>query len=222
MQDKILEKDDDYRLTTEEEFNDMLTNLELSYERDDRATRMLAKDDMKCVRAELREKNDCDNGASSNKCRKTNTNSRGIARYCSLCKNAGMPERKYMSHSDAQCQQDKAEMAKKAMSSSVTDQAKQVKKYRKEYKTIHKKLQVTKKKHKKLLTFNKKNSSTKEFRKIQKKLSERDSDTSLDLSDSDDLDSDVGNRLLLANQVNKTQLHPTVPSFLLLLHHGQS
>ena len=43
MQDKILEKDDDYRLITEEEFNDMLTNLELSDERD-RATRKLAKD----------------------------------------------------------------------------------------------------------------------------------------------------------------------------------
>ena len=48
MQDKILEKDDDCRLTTEEEFNDMLTNLELSDERD-RATRNLAEDEMKRV-----------------------------------------------------------------------------------------------------------------------------------------------------------------------------
>ena len=27
MQDKILEKDEDYRLSTEEDYNDMLTNL---------------------------------------------------------------------------------------------------------------------------------------------------------------------------------------------------
>ena len=52
-----------------------------------------------------------------------------------------------MSHSDAQCQ-DKAEMAKKAMSGSVADQAKQVRKYKKEYKAVHKKLQIMKKRHK--------------------------------------------------------------------------
>ena len=62
-----------------------------------------------------------------------------------------------MSHSDAQCQH-KAEMAKKAIPDSVADQAKQVKRYRKEYKAMHKKLLVIKKKHKKLLTFNRKNS----------------------------------------------------------------
>ena len=181
--------DDDYRLTSEEEFNDMLTNLELSDERD-RATRKIAEDDMKRVRNELREKHERDKGASSNKRRKLNTNGRGIARHCSLCKNAGMPERKYMSHSDAQCQ-DKAEMAKRAMSGSVADQSKQVKKYKREYKAMHKKLQVIKKKHKKLLTFNRKNSSTKEFRKIQKKLAESESDASLNLSDSDDYGSDI-------------------------------
>ena len=136
----------------------MLTNLELSDERD-RATRKIAEEEMKCVRAELREKHDHDNGASSNKHRKLNMNGRGIARHCSLCKNAGMPERKYMSHSDAQCG-DKAEMARRAMSGSIADQSKQVKKYKKEYKAMHKKLQVIKKKHKKLLTFNRKNSST--------------------------------------------------------------
>ena len=63
MQDKILQKDDDYRLIMEEEFNDMLsTNLEL-----DRATRRIAEDEMKRVRAELHERNDRDKGASSNK-----------------------------------------------------------------------------------------------------------------------------------------------------------
>ena len=189
MQDKILEKDDDYRLTSEEDFNDMLTNLELSDERD-RATRKIAEEDMKRVRAELREKHDRDKGVSSNKRRKLNTNGRGIARHCSLCKNAGMPERKFMSHSDSQCQ-DKTEMAKRAMSGSVADQSKQVKKYRKEYKAIHKKLMATRKKHKKLLAFNRKNSSTKEFRKIQRNLAESESDASLNLSDSDDFGSDI-------------------------------
>ena len=95
MQDKILEKDDDYRLITEEEFNDMLTNLELSDERD-RATRKLAEDEMKRVQAELGEQNNHNKGSSSNKRRKTNKNSRGVARYCSLCKNAGMPEQAEM------------------------------------------------------------------------------------------------------------------------------
>ena len=72
------------------------------------------------------------------------------------------------------------------MSGSIADQSKQVKKYKREYKAMHKKLQVIKKKHKKLLTFNRKNSSTREFRKIQKKLAESESDASLNLSDSDD------------------------------------
>ena len=94
-----------------------------------------------CKQSELREENDRDNGVSPNKCCKTNTYSRGVAWYCSLYKNAGM------SHSDAQCQ-DKAEMAKKAMSGSVADQAKQVRKYKKEYKAVHKKLQIMKKRHK--------------------------------------------------------------------------
>ena len=89
MQDKILQKDDDYSLIMEEEFNDMLTNLEL-----DRVTRRIAEDEMKHVQAELRERNDRDKGASFNKHLKTNMNSRGVARYYSLCKNARMPERK--------------------------------------------------------------------------------------------------------------------------------
>ena len=122
MQDKILEKDDDYHLMSEEDFNDILTNLELSDERD-RATRKITEEEIKRVRAELREKHDRDNGASSNKGRKLSTNVRGIARHCSLCKNAGIPERKFMSHLDSQCQ-DKVEMAKRAMSNSVPDQSK--------------------------------------------------------------------------------------------------
>ena len=48
MQDKILEKDDNYRLSSEEDFNDILTNLDLSYERD-RATRKIAEEEIKCV-----------------------------------------------------------------------------------------------------------------------------------------------------------------------------
>ena len=48
MRDKILEKVDDYSLTMEEDFNDMLTNLELSDERD-RATRKITEDEMERV-----------------------------------------------------------------------------------------------------------------------------------------------------------------------------
>ena len=169
----------------------MLTNLELSDERD-RATRKIAEEDMECVQNELNKKHDQDNkGASSNKRCTLNTNGRGITRHCSLCKNhAEMPECKYMSHSDAQCQ-DKAEMAKRAMPGSIADQSKQVKKYKREYKATHKKLQVFKKKHKKLLTFNRKNSFTREFCKIKKKLTESKSVASLNLSDSEDFTSDI-------------------------------
>ena len=126
MQDKILEKDDYYRLSSEEDFNDILTNLELSDERD-RATIKIAEEEIKRIRAEMREKHVLDNGVSSNKRRKISTNGRGITRRCSLCKNAGIPERKFMSHLDSQCQ-DKVEMAKRAMSGSVADQSKQIKK----------------------------------------------------------------------------------------------
>ena len=78
----------------EEEFNDMLTNLELSDEHD-RATRKIEEDEMKRVQNEVCEKSERDNGAGSNMGHKISTNSRG------LCRNAaGMPEPKYMSHSD--------------------------------------------------------------------------------------------------------------------------
>ena len=117
----------------------------------------ITKKDAKRVQAELREQNDHDKGVSSNKHCKTNTNSRGIVRYCSLCKNAGMPESKHISHSDAQCQ-DKQEMAKRAM-------------YKKECKAVHKNLlQSMKKKHKKLFSLNRKNSPTKEFCKMKRKI----------------------------------------------------
>ena len=96
-----------------------------------------------------------------------------------------------MSHSDSQCQ-DKVEMAsKRAMSSSIADQSKQVKKYKKEYKAMRKKLMSTRKKHRKLLAFNRKKSSTKEFRKIQRNLTESESDVGLNLSDSKEFGSDI-------------------------------
>ena len=204
MQDKILEKDDDYyRLMSEEDFNDMLTNLELSDERE-RATRKIAEEEIKRVQTELREKHDGDNGSSSNKRCKLSTNGRGIARHCSLCKNAGMPECNYMSHSDSQCQ-DKVEMAKRAMSGSVADQSKQVKKYKKEYKAMRKKLMSTRKRHKKLLAFNWKNSSTKEFCKIQRNLTESKSDVSLNLSDSNDFGSDISACSIGDNSMHKDE-----------------
>ena len=77
--------------------------------------------------------------------------------------------------------QSRQKWQKREMSGSVADQAKQVRKYKKEYKAVHKKLQSIQKRHKKLLSFNRKNSSIKEFRKIQKKIADSDSDVSLSL-----------------------------------------
>ena len=75
----------------------MLTNINLS-DVCDRATRKIAKEDMKCPLSELLGQNDSERGVISSKHHKTatNANSRGIHRYFSLSKKAGMPECKYI------------------------------------------------------------------------------------------------------------------------------
>jgi hypothetical protein len=111
----------------EEQFNDTLTTIEINDERE-RAAFKVEQDEVKSVQADLRETSEPRSGINANKRRKpsNNTYGRGTARYCTLCKNAGMPERKYMSHSsDANCQ-DKEEMARRAMSGCMADQNKQV------------------------------------------------------------------------------------------------
>jgi hypothetical protein len=132
MQHKLADKETDYRLMTEEQFNDTLTTIELNDERD-RAAFEVAQDEVKSAQANLRDTSEPRNGINTNKRRKqkNNTNGRGTAHFCSLCKNAGMPENKYMSHLDANCE-DAEEMARRAMSGGMADQNKQVRKYRKE------------------------------------------------------------------------------------------
>lgn len=115
MQNKLLEKDDDYRLSiTKEEFNeDALTNIEL-----------VNRETAACVRrVSLAEPS-----TPASAVKLVTTSGRGIVHYCSLCKNAGIPENKYMSHSNTNCK-DKEEMTKRAMSDSVDDRDKQVRKY---------------------------------------------------------------------------------------------
>ena len=105
MQHKLADKETDYRLMTEEQFNDTLTTIELNDERE-RAAFKVAQDEVKSAQANLRDTSEPRNGINANKRRKqkNNTNGRGTARFCSLCKNAGMPENKYMSHLDANCE----------------------------------------------------------------------------------------------------------------------
>jgi hypothetical protein len=172
MQHKLADKETDYRLMTEEQCNDTLTTIELNDEREKAAFKQVAQDEVKGVQANLRETSaEPRSGINANKRRKqsNNTSGRGTARYCTLCKNAGMPERrKYMSsHSDANCQ-DKEEMARKAMSGGVADQNKQVRKYRKELKALLKKLNKMTSKSKKLSKMSKRNKSdSKEIHKLK-------------------------------------------------------
>ena len=60
-----------------------------------------------------------------------------------------MPENKYMSHSDTNCQ-DTEERARRAMGGGMADQNKQVRKYRKESKALLRKLNKMTRKNKKL------------------------------------------------------------------------
>jgi hypothetical protein len=104
MQNELSDKETNYRVMTEEKFNDTLTTIELRGERD-RATYKEAQDEVKSAQAKLRETSEPRNGINANNRRKqkNNTNGRGTARFCSLCKNADMPESKYRSHMDANC-----------------------------------------------------------------------------------------------------------------------
>ena len=172
---------------TEKQFNDTLTTIELNDE-SERAAFKVAQDEVKGAQANLRKTSEPRSGINANQRRKqsNNTNGRGIARYCTLCKNAGMPERKYMSHSDANCQ-DKEEMARRAMSSGMADQNKQVRKYMKESKALLKKLNKMTSKNKKILEMSKKKSSdSKEVRKLKRKFAECNSSSDDDSDDSDD------------------------------------
>ena len=141
---------------------------------------------VKRAQADLRETRSGINAKKRHK-PSNNTNGRGTARYCSLCKNAGMPEKKYMSHSDANCE-DAEEMARRAMGGGMADQNKQVRKYsRKESKALLKKLNKMTSKNKKLLKMSKKKSSnSKEVHKLKRKFAECNSSSDDDSDDSDD------------------------------------
>ena len=65
MQHKLADKDTDYRLMTEEKFNDTLTTIELKDERD-RATYKETQDEVKCAQAKLRETSEPRNGINAN------------------------------------------------------------------------------------------------------------------------------------------------------------
>jgi hypothetical protein len=65
MQHKLADKDTDYRLMTEEKFNDTLTTIELKDERD-RATYKETQDEVKSAQAKLRETSEPRNGINAN------------------------------------------------------------------------------------------------------------------------------------------------------------
>jgi hypothetical protein len=90
-----------------------------------------------------------------------------------------MPEKKYMSHSDANCE-DAEEMARRAMGGGTADQNKQVRKYRKESKALLKKVNKMTSKNKKLSKMSKRNKSdSKEICKLKRrKIAECNSKTS--------------------------------------------
>ena len=170
---------------TEEQFNDTLTTIEINDECE-RAAFKATQDEVKHAQADLRETSEPRSGINVNKRRKPSnqTSSRKTARYCSLCKNAGMPENKYMSHSDANCKGAK-EMARRAMSGGTADQNKQVRKYRKESKALLKKLNKMTSKNKKLSKMNKRNKSdSKEICKLKRKIAEYNSSSDDDSDDS--------------------------------------
>ena len=173
MQNELSDKETDYREMSEEKLMDTLTTIEQKDERD-RAAYKEAQDEVKAAQTKLRETSEPRNGNNPNKRRKqsNDNNSRGTARFCSLCKNAGMPERKYMSHSNSNCE-DKEEMARRAMGGGMADQSQQVRKYKKESKALQKKLSKMQSRKKKLSKMSKKKSSdSREIRKLRKKFAE--------------------------------------------------
>ena len=79
----------------------------------------------------------------------------GTARYCSLCKNAGIPEKKFKSHHNDSCQ-DRKEILNKAVSGGMASRNDGQKAWKKENKILSKKILKTEKKLKRLSKLKKK------------------------------------------------------------------
>ncbi len=178
-------KDDDYRNVDEEHFNEFLINIESADIRK-RESKKRAYKNLKVATSQALGSNDlsADDRIPKKKPKKPfKKNGAGIARVCMHCKNAGMPESKYGTHSSDQCG-DKEAMMQMA-SGSLGDRKTVLDRYKKRYKENKKELKKAQKRNAKLFVkatkkyYMKKN----EFKRMAKKLA-RCSEASIDVSDS--------------------------------------
>ena len=192
MQDKLDQKETDYCLMTPEEFYSALDDIEQAdicrrqmkdqVQASEKATRS-----NKCTAADSSsDNNSCTNKKRKkrrdNKSKSSRTTAQGIARYCDLCKKAGMPYGKYSSHSTSQCKE--AAKMKAKLSGGYKDCAEANNSLKKEQKAMIKEVKVLKKQKKQLMKVMTKSKSSKKERKNLHKIVNRTKSISLDSSGS--------------------------------------
>ena len=163
LQIELDQKEEDYRMVNDEKFNEYLVSIEHSeLRRRDERTR--ANERLK------KTKSDDSTSTPIPKRKKTprsssSFSSRSEAVYCQLCKNAGMPAKKYASHHTKDCQD--ADLMKSKAGGSVGDRNEANRMFKRAAKSYRKELKTLKRKHQKLQAFADKHKQ--EFRRFELK-----------------------------------------------------
>jgi hypothetical protein len=199
MQDELDQKETDYRLMSPEEFYSALDDIENADIRR-RQMKEQVRATEKAMRASKRAAADSSSDDNSHAKKrkkgrdrksKSKTTAQGTARFCELCKKAGMPYAKYSSHSTSQCK-DAAEMKAK-LSGGFKDRAEATNSWKKkEHKAILKEVKSLKKQNKQLMKImaQSKSSKKKKEKKNLHKIVSKTRNIALDSSSSSSSSSD--------------------------------
>ncbi len=184
MQAQLDAKDDDYRNVDEERFNEFLINIESANIRK-RESMKRARENLKVATSQALRSDDLSADSRSPKKmpkKPFKKNGAGTTRVCMHCKNAGMPESKYGTHSSDQCR-DKDTMMQMT-SGSLENRKTVLDRYKKRYKKEDKReLKKAQKRNAKLFKAAKKYMKKNEFKRMAKKLARR-SEASINVSNS--------------------------------------
>ena len=158
MQDELDHKETDYRVMTPEELFSALDDIEQANICCRQMKEQVWTSEKATHAAKRASADSSDDNTGSNKRRKKSKDSKskssrmtvqGIARYCQLCKDAGMPHAKYSSHNTNQCK-DATEMKAK-LSGGSKDRSEATHTWKKEQKALLKEVKLLKKANKQLM-----------------------------------------------------------------------
>ena len=187
MRGELDDHPDDYRFLTYEYWCDLLSTIEVKYERKRsavhikkissvRATSLSDSDKFVSILRRKKAKTGVSNSRKSP--RRAHTRLHGAQCYCILCKKAVMPERKYASHSTQDFTGVRTKRSiKDGMGVSIGSSTHDVQQYKKSENKWKKELISLKKKNRVLYSIAKKSGSRREIQKIKKISTEASKET---------------------------------------------